>query len=139
VEPTRGKKVLVAANPGVRDLLTEALSPLQSALIFCDSVDEASSLLHKDRFDFILCTLQFDGSRWADLLRRVKAASNSCAIPFLIVKVSQGLLSEAVIESSLKAAKLIGANESANLPAWRREYGDEQACLKLRNLITGLW
>jgi CheY-like chemotaxis protein len=133
------KKVLVAANPGVRDVFSDALFPSGAALTFCTSVEEAESLLGKTRYDLILCTLQFDGSRWADLLRRVKANAASRTVPFLILKVTQGVLSDTIIESSLKAAKLIGADDTVNLPSWRRQCGDEQAYQKLRKLISELW
>lgn len=131
--------MLIAANPGVRNVFSDALFPSGAVLTFCTSVEEAESLLTRTRYDLILCTLQFDGSRWADLLRRAKANSASREVPFLILKVTQGVLSDTIIDSSLKAAKLIGADDSVNLPAWRRECGDEQAYQMLRNLISSLW
>jgi CheY-like chemotaxis protein len=133
------KKVLVAANAGVRDVFSNALFPSGAEITFCASVEEAESLLGKSRYDLILCTLQFDGSRWADLLRRAKANPASRNVPFLMLKITQGVLSDTIIESSLKAAKLIGADDTVNLPAWRRESGDEQAYQMLRNLISELW
>ncbi|NEX62997.1 type 2 periplasmic-binding domain-containing protein [Noviherbaspirillum galbum] len=132
------KNILVAANPAVRDMFLAVLEPLNASTTFCHTVEDAESFLLAGECDLIICTLQFDESRWAELLQFVRATPSCSLTPFLVLKVSQGLLTESLIEASLKSAKLIGASETVNFPAWRRELGDAEAVQALRDLIHSL-
>jgi CheY-like chemotaxis protein len=139
VETQEPKHILVAANPHVREIISTALQFSDLVLTFSDSVQEAKLLLNQWHFDLIFCTIQFDSSRMFDLLRYVKKENpQTKAIPFLALKISEGLLPDSLVDLSLKTAKLIGANETVNLAVLRRELGDEEAFVRLRDIMERL-
>jgi CheY-like chemotaxis protein len=137
VAATQSKKILVAVNRPVRQLVSHALQSSDWDLIYCDSVEEAKQLLHQ-HCDLIFCTLRFDGSRLFDLLQYAKADPQIKPIPFVALKITDGVLSESTVKAVLKTAQLSGADACVNLAQWRKQLGDEPAYEKLRNRIRRL-
>jgi hypothetical protein len=138
VAATQLKNILVAVNMPVRQLVSQALQFPDWVLNFCDSVEEAKLLLRDRPCDLIFCSLQFDSSRMFDLLQYAKTNSKTESIPFVAVKILEGILSASTVENILKTARLYGASESVNLAEWRKQLGDEPAYAKLRNTIRQL-
>jgi CheY-like chemotaxis protein len=137
VAATQSKKILVAVNRPVRQLVSHALQSSDWDLIYCDSVEEAKQLLHQ-HCDLIFCTLRFDSSRLFDLLQYAKADPQIKSIPFVALKITDGVLSESAVKAVLKTAQLSGADACVNLAQWRKQLGDEPAYEKLRNRIRRL-
>ena len=135
---TQSRRILVAVNNwSVRQLVSHALQSSDWDLIYCDSVEEAKQLLHQ-HCDLIFCTLRFDSSRLFDLLQYAKADPQIKPIPFVALKITDGVLSESTVKAVLKTAQLSGADKCVNLAQWRQQLGDEPAYEKLRNTIGQL-
>jgi len=132
----QSKSILVAANPHIWETISIALQSLGFVLTFCSSVEEAKHFLDTQHFDLIFCTIQFDRSRFFDLLKYAKKENPlTQATPFLVLKIADGFLPDSLVELTLNIAKLVGANETVNLRKWRAVLGDELAYKNLRTLI----
>lgn len=130
------KKILVAGKPQAKEILCTALEP-EFELIFCHNLEQAKLLLDEP-VDLIICTVLFDGSRMFELLRYVKANPPTKSIPFVGARTTKGALPLYEVETAMKAAKLLGAEEFVDLYAWIDQLGDEPAYEKFRATIRGL-
>ena len=105
------------------------------ALSVCHSLAEAHKLLAEDRFDLILCGVNFDESRMFELLDDVKANPATKALPFVCIKVFQSILHAGSYDSVKKAGALLGVATFIDLAQWRKEIGREQADAQLRSTL----
>jgi CheY-like chemotaxis protein len=134
VETIQTKRLLVAVKPRSHDTMSRALTPGYSFTL-CSSLVTAQWLLNQD-FDLIVCGMNFDDSRMFDLLRYVRNHPATRSTPFLCLKLAEGMLQTSVFKSVEKAARLLGADDFIDFARWRREFGDEQAYERLRDLMN---
>lgn len=128
-------KILVAVTPAMKSTAEHALRCDDFELAFCHSMQDAVRQLLAQRFELIVCTLQFDESRLCDLLQYVKSTPSLAFIPFAALtfrKEEEGILPTEAVNIALRCAKLYGATDAINLPERRKELGDEPAFEELR-------
>ena len=137
VDALRTNSILVAVRPRANDTLAAALAS-EFALTFCQSVAQAQSQLARRHFDLILCGVNFDESRMFDLLHHAKSDSGAKAIPFVCIKVFEGILHTGSYESVKQAGGLKGIAAFVDLAQWQKEFGKQQAEAQLRNTLHQL-
>lgn len=130
-------RILAAVRPRGRTRLENALAG-HFSLTFADSLASAVRLLESERFQLILCGTNFDESRMFELLRHAKAAPLARELPFVCIKIFEGILHDGSYDSVERAVKLLGAAAFVDLAQWRVEYGKEQAAQQLRAILAGL-
>lgn len=133
----RKKSILVAVRPIANTILTHALAS-DFALTFCASLAEAQGQLAQTPFDLILCGVNFDESRMFDLLHHAKSDPGTKAIPFVCIKVFEGVLHTGSYESVKQAGMVKGVVAFIDLAAWEQEGGREQADARLRTTLHQL-
>ena len=131
------KNILVAVRPRGATRLANALAS-DFALTFCHSLAQAQSLLANDRFDLIVCGVNFDESRMFDLLKHAKSHPSTKAIPYVCIKVFEGILHADSYKSVKEVCTLLGAASFIDLAQWRKELGKEQAAEALRATLHQL-
>jgi CheY-like chemotaxis protein len=131
------KRVLVAVRPRAATTLDNALAS-DFVLTFCHSLAEAQNLLANASFDLILCGANFDESRMFELLNFIKSNSATKAIPFVCIKVFEGILHDGSYESVKKACALLKAAAFIDLACWSGELGKEKMAERLRNALHQL-
>jgi CheY-like chemotaxis protein len=134
---TRKKRILVAIRPRAITRLSNALAS-DFVLTFCDSLVEAKNLLADGSFDLILCGVNFDESRMFELLRHVKSNPNTEAIPFVCIKVFEGMLHAGSYDGVKSACTLLKAEAFIDFAEWGKELGKEQAAKQLRTMLHQL-
>lgn len=128
------KKILVAVRSRANERLSFGLSN-EFDLTFCDSLKQAKLVLFTARFDLVLCGVNFDDSRMFDLLKFIKKHPYLRQIPFMCIKVFEGVLHEESFEGARKAAALLDAESFIDLSSWTAELGEASAHEKLRMAI----
>jgi hypothetical protein len=73
-----------------------------------------------------------------DLLQYVKATPSTKTIPFVSVKVLEGILSQSSYENVKKAISLLGAAAFIDLAQWRIDLGKDEAAAQLRKTLHQL-
>jgi CheY-like chemotaxis protein len=134
--PTEKPKVLIAEVASVVPVVEAAWGGYFN-LTYCTTMSEALQLL-QEPFDVIVCGTHFADSHMFDLLRHAKATSQSRDIPFLCIRVSDGELDATAFQSISMAATAMAAAGFVDLNRWRREYGFEEARIRLRQLVFDL-
>jgi hypothetical protein len=129
----RKRSVLVAVRPKGVGRLTNVLAQ-DFNLIFCHSLAEVEEQLGPE-IDAVVCGTNFDESRMFDLLRAVKADARYKSIPFVCIKVLDGVLHDATYASVKKASTLMGASGFFDLAQARAELGKAEAAAELRGML----
>src|SRR5437868_6976999 len=119
------KKILVAVGQESIQGVTNALKGHYD-LVCCTSLEEARSALDKS-IDLVLCGLHFDEGRMLDFLRYAKADPSTRPIPFICIKIAEGMLSQAIIQSIEIASRALGADRFVDLHEWIIKLGDTKA------------
>lgn len=101
-------RLLVADIPSVREDLIRLLESSYDT-VFVSRTSEAMNLLHRDRFDAIVCGVNFDDSRMVDLLRSVKSNGTCKTIPFFCCSPYPTELSTEFANSLAMVCKSLGA------------------------------
>jgi hypothetical protein len=127
--------ILVAIRPEQQALMATVLQ--NNTLHFVQNIDEACSALSTD-FDLIICGLHFENGRMYDFLKFSKAYQQTKDIPFLCVQLSGGILPYGAFKSMITAFDVLGGDLFVQLAKWRIELGDEQAFIKLLDVIRTL-
>lgn len=133
----RKNSILVAVRPRASVMLANALA-CDFALTICQSLSEAQSQLARSHFDLILCGVNFDESRMFDLLHHAKSDPGTKTIPFVCIKVFEGILHTGSYDSVKQAGTLMGGTAFIDLAQWEKELGKEQAEALLRNTLHQL-
>jgi hypothetical protein len=133
LDTTRKRTVLVAVRPQGVDRLTNVLAQ-EFNLIFCHSLAEVEQQLGPE-IDAVVCGTNFDESRMFELLRAVKADTRYKSIPFVCIKVLDGVLHDATYASVKKASTLMGASGFFDLAQARAELGKVKAAAELRRML----
>ena len=128
------RRILVAVRPRGATRIANALA-CDFALTFCHSLAQAQSLVANGHFDLVVCGVNFDESRMFDLLKHVKSHPSAKAIPFLCIKVFEGILHAGSYESVKGVCALLGATDFIDFAQWRKELGKEQAAEELRSTL----
>jgi DNA-binding transcriptional LysR family regulator len=138
VESRRKPKLLVAIQSKGVIRLTNALAS-DFDLVFCHSLADAMEMLNQN-VDAVVCGTNFDDSRMFELIRSAKDTPTATPndIPFIVVKVFEGVLHQDSYDSVRKASELLGAADFVDLAKWRAAYGKEEAARKFREIIHGL-
>jgi len=112
----RKPRALIAVQPAALPLLEDMLGD-ELDLVPVHSIAEAQSVLERERgsIALILSSLTFSESRTLEFLVAVKADPDTAAIPFLCCRLLVGILSENLVESFGRAAKLCGAADFVNI------------------------
>jgi hypothetical protein len=98
----------------------------------------SAQLLLDESIDLIICGMHFDDSRMFDLLQYAKSNPKTRSIPFLCIKSNQGIVPVRVIKSVELASYVLGSDGFIEMYKWRREFGDEVAYKKLRDIVRRL-
>lgn len=133
LDSNRRRTVIVAVRPQGVDRLRNVLAP-DFTLIFCHSLAEVEKQLDSGA-DAIVCGTNFDESRMFELLRTVKADTKYKSIPFVCIKVLDGVLHDATYASVKKASTLMGASGFFDLAQARAELGKVEAAAELRRML----
>jgi hypothetical protein len=133
VEANQKQRLLVAVRPHGVERLTNVLAS-DFTLIFCHTITEVQQHLTED-IDAVVCGTNFDESRMFDLLRYVKASPTHNTIPFVCIKVLEGVLNEATYASVKKASTLLGAAAFFDLAQARHDVGKDKAARALRSTL----
>lgn len=128
-------KVLVAIRPEHQELMAAILK--NTELSFVHSIDEAYATLSPE-FDLILCGLHFENGRMYDFLKFSKAYQATKDTPFLCVQLTGGILPYGAFKSMVTAFDVLGGDLFVQMAKWRIELGDEQAFIKLQDVIKVL-
>lgn len=128
-------KILVAIRPEHRELILSMLK--NSNLIFVSSIDEAYATLSPE-FDLIICGLHFENGRMYDFLKFSKSYQPTKDIPFLCIQLTGGILPYGAFKSMVTAFDVLGGDLFVQLAKWRIELGDEEAFIKLLDVIKVL-
>jgi CheY-like chemotaxis protein len=134
--PSHKPKVLIAEVPRVIPVVEDAWGGYFD-LTYCLTMQEAICLL-QERFDVIVCGTHFADSHMFDLLRHAKATPQSRDTPFLCIRALDGELDATAFQSISMAVKALAAAGFVDLNRWRREYGFDEARVKLRQLVFEL-
>lgn len=112
----RKPRALIAVQPAAWPLIEEMLGDLLD-LVPVQTISEAEAALERERgrIDLIVSSLTFSESRALEFLVGVKANPDTEAIPFLCCRMLVGILSENLVESFGRAAKLCGAADFVNI------------------------
>jgi CheY-like chemotaxis protein len=130
------KRILVAVRPRTNQIISDALAS-EFALTFCSSMTSAQLLLDES-IDLIICGMHFDDGRMFDLLRYAKTNPKTRPIPFLCIKSNQGIVPIRAIKSVELASYVLGSDGFIEMYKWRRQFGDEEAYKKLRDIVRRL-
>lgn len=133
LDTNRKRTILVAVRPQGVDRLTNVLAQ-DFNLIFCHSLAEVEKQLGSE-IDAVVCGTNFDESRMFELLRAVKTDIRYKSIPFVCVKVLDGVLHDATYASVKKASTLMGASGFFDLAQARAELGKAEAAAELRRML----
>ena len=107
-------RALIAVQPAAWPLLEGMLGDILD-LVPVHAMPEALEILGREKFDLIVSSLTFSESRTLEFLVAVRADPRTAATPFLCCRVIVGILSEHLVESLGRAAKLCGATDFVNL------------------------
>jgi hypothetical protein len=112
----RKPRALIAVQPAALPLVEEMLADMLD-VVAVQTISEAEAVLERERgrIDLIVSSLTFSESRALEFLVAVKANPDTEAIPFLSCRVLVGILSENLVESFGRAAKLCGAADFVNI------------------------
>jgi hypothetical protein len=127
--------ILVAIRPEHQELMATILK--NNAVHFAQNIEEACSALSAD-FDLIICGLHFENGRIYDFLKFSKAYQQTKDIPFLCVQLTGGILPYGAFKSMITAFDVLGGDLFVQLAKWRTELGEEQAFIKLLDVIKVL-
>jgi hypothetical protein len=128
-------KILIAIRPEHQEVFSTILE--NSELFFVYSIDEAYATLGPE-FDLILCGLHFENGRMYDFLKFSKAYHQTKDIPFVCIQLTGGILPYGAFKSMVTAFDVLGGDLFVQLAKWRIELGDEQAFMKLLDVIKVL-
>ncbi|WP_147376929.1 hypothetical protein [Noviherbaspirillum saxi] len=132
----RRKTILAAVRPLGVERLTNVLSP-EFRLVFCHSLAAVQDQIRSD-IDAIVCGTNFDESRMFELLQTLKSDIRYSAIPFVCVRVLDGVLHEATYASVRKACILMGASAFYDLAQARADMGKAEAAKAFRSMLHQL-
>lgn len=110
----RKPRALIAVQPAAWPVL-EGMLRERLDLVPVHAMSDALELLGREKIDLIVSSLTFSESRSLEFLVAVKADPASAGIPFLSCRVVVGILSETLVESLGRAAKLIGATDFVDI------------------------
>jgi CheY-like chemotaxis protein len=130
------KRILIAVTPSSTPLLSQILGSTFE-LIFSTSLHHAQAQLNEG-VDLVACDIHFDDCRMFDLLRLSKANPATRQIPFLCLKVVEGVLDQALYQSVDIASSALGAAGFVDLFQLKQDGGDEQAHKNLIRIIRQL-
>ena len=110
------RRALIAVQPAAWPTM-EAILGEQWDLVPVHSIVDAMQVLKREpgKIDLIVSSLTFSESRALEFLVEVKADPALAAIPFLCCRVRVGILSEQLVESLGRAARLCGATDFVNI------------------------
>ncbi|MGQ0652191.1 MAG: hypothetical protein ACT4P4_07995 [Betaproteobacteria bacterium] len=110
------RRALIAVQPAAWPRVEEILGDLLD-LVPVHTIADAMQVLQSERekIHLIVSSLTFSDSRALEFLVAVKADPASAGIPFLCCRVRVGILSEHLVESLGRAARLCGATEFVNI------------------------
>lgn len=128
-------KILVAIRREHQELIATILK--NSELSFVHTIDQAYATIGPE-FDLILCGLHFENGRMYDFLKFSKAYQATNDIPFVCVQLTGGILPYGAFKSMVTAFDVLGGDLFVQMAKWRIELGDEQAFLKLQDVIKVL-
>lgn len=105
----------------------------RATFIHADTIDAA--LKSSKSANMIVCVIHFDDSRMFDLLRLVKADSQSRSIPFLCYRDLGNELPATLFESLEIACKALGAAGFVDVHRLKQEFGVHRADQEFARLI----
>ena len=109
-------RALIAVQPAAWPLLEGLLADVLDLVPVHDMAGALKVLKREsERIDLIVASLTFSESRTLEFLVAVKADAQTAAIPFLCCRLLVGILSEKLVESLGRAAKLCGATDFVNV------------------------
>ena len=122
----RKPRALIAVQPAALPLLEQMLGDVLD-MVPVHTIAEAQAALERERgrIELIVSSLTFSESRALEFLVAVKSDPHAQAIAFLCCRVLVGILSENLVASLGRAAKLCGAADFVDIGQLPRDQARE--------------